>query len=64
MPTLSAVNIHTCYQLANTNQPFILLLKEGDSIFDQILHCATIIKLKSAAISGLGSIADISIGFF
>lgn len=64
MSKISAVNNATCHQLNSTEKPFILLLKEGESIFDEITRCATTIDLKSAAISGLGSIGDITIGFF
>lgn len=44
--------------------PFILSLTEGDNLFQKILDYANSAGLKSAVISGLGALTDITIGYF
>lgn len=36
----AAVNKSTCARLANTTQPFVLVLNSGDNLIDSITQCA------------------------
>jgi predicted DNA-binding protein with PD1-like motif len=51
-------------QVENTEKPFILVLKPGENLFDSILRCADAANIKSASISGLGGLCDISLAYY
>ncbi|WP_131783226.1 PPC domain-containing DNA-binding protein [Legionella gresilensis] len=46
------------------NSPFILSLKEGDNLFQSIMNYASYVGLKSAIISGLGALSNVTIGYY
>ncbi|WP_419418624.1 PPC domain-containing DNA-binding protein [Legionella sp. D16C41] len=46
------------------NLPFILSLKEGDSLFQSIINYVSYANLKSAIINGLGALTNVRIGFY
>lgn len=59
-----AVNKSTCGQLANTTQPFVLVLNSGDGLIDSITQCAKEAKLMGASVSGLGQLHDPTLAYF
>lgn len=60
----AAVNKSTCNRLANTTQPFVLILNSGDSLIESITQCATDAKLMGASVSGLGQLHDPVLAYF
>ncbi|KTD43052.1 PPC domain-containing DNA-binding protein [Legionella parisiensis] len=46
------------------NSPFILSLKEGESLFQSIIHYAHSFNLKSAIFTGIGALSNITMGFY
>ncbi|STX30171.1 Predicted DNA-binding protein with PD1-like DNA-binding motif [Legionella beliardensis] len=46
------------------NSPFILSLKEGDNLFESIINYAAYADLKSAIISGIGALSNITISYY
>lgn len=60
----SLVDSKNCSQLENTDKPFILVLQKGENLFEGILRCAEAIKLKSASISGLGALDDVTVAYY
>ncbi|KTC93399.1 PPC domain-containing DNA-binding protein [Legionella cincinnatiensis] len=44
--------------------PYILSLKEGDNLFKSIINYATHVHLKSASISGIGALSNVTMGFY
>jgi len=51
-------------KLAGTDKPFILALNMGEDLFSSILQCANDARIKSAAISGLGTLDDVTIAYY
>jgi len=51
-------------KVANTTQPFILALKMGEDLFESILRCADAANLRSASISGLGALDDVTVAYY
>jgi predicted DNA-binding protein with PD1-like motif len=47
-----------------SHSPFILSLKEGNNLFQGIIHYATSINLLSATFTGIGALSDITMGFY
>ena len=58
------VNKSTCGKLANTTQPFILVLNSGDNLLETISLCAKEAKLTGASISGLGQVQQPTLAYF
>lgn len=58
------VDSHSGHKVANTDKPFILALKLGENLFDAILRCADAANLKSATISGLGALDDVTVAYY
>ncbi len=50
--------------VAGTDQPFILALNLGEDLFDAILRCANDAKIKSASLSGLGTLDDVMLAYY
>lgn len=46
------------------NSPFILSLKEGENLFQSIIHYTYSINLKSAIFTGIGALSNITMGFY
>lgn len=63
-PNLSSVDITNCHRLKGTTSPFILVLKEGENIFSALRVCALHTQLKSASVQALGSLQNITIGYY
>ncbi len=61
---VSAVSPSTSINIRNTDKPFILLLNEGDNLFEGILDCAEAVNLQAAIFTGLGALANITIGYY
>lgn len=61
---VAMVTTATCDKLINTDKPFILVLKKGENLFEGILHCANTINLKSATISGLGALDEVTVAYY
>lgn len=50
--------------VAGTDQPFILALNLGEDLFQAILRCANDANIKSASISGLGTLDDVMLAYY
>lgn len=61
---MTMVTTTTCSRLAHTTEPFILVLKKGENLFEGILACANAIQLKSATFSGLGALDEVSVAYY
>ena len=61
---LSVVDLANCHLLSNTDQPFILTLKMGEDLFEGVLQCAYKMQLKSAMLSGLGALSNVTVAFY
>ncbi|MCE3045619.1 PPC domain-containing DNA-binding protein [Legionella sp. 16cNR16C] len=48
----------------SVNSPFILSLKEGESLFHSIIDYASAIHSSSAIFTGIGALSNILIGFY
>lgn len=64
MENIAIVSTETCSKLANTDKPFILALKKGENFVEAILHCARTVNLKSASVSGLGAVDDVTVAYY
>lgn len=64
MTASAVVNKSTCSKMANTTQPFILILNSGDELISSISQCAKDAKLVGASISGLGQLHNPSLAYF
>lgn len=60
----AVVNKSSCSKLANTTQPFILVLDSGDELLESITRCAKEAKLIGASISGLGQLHNPTLAYF
>lgn len=60
----AVVNKQSCNKLANTNQPFILVLDSGDELLASVTRCAKDAKLIGASISGLGQVQNPTLAYF
>src|SRR5690349_15101729 len=58
------VTKNTCSKMANTTNPFILVLNTGDEIMESISQCAKDAKLSGATISGLGQLHNPTLAYF
>lgn len=58
------VDSQTANRLVNTERPFILALKMGENLFEGIMRCAAAVNLKSASISGLGALDDVTVAYY
>ena len=63
-PASAVVNINSCSRMANTTQPFILVLNSDDNILERISQCAKAAKLQGASISGLGQVHNPTLAYF
>lgn len=59
-----AVNKATCNKVANTTQPFVLVLSSGDDLIESISQCAKEAKLMGASVSGLGQLHNPVLAYF
>ena len=50
--------------VAGSEKPFILALNLGEDLFDSILRCANDANIKSASLSGLGTLDDIMLAYY
>ena len=48
----------------SVNSPFILSLKEGESLFQSIINYTSSINLKSGIFTGIGALSDITMSFY
>ncbi len=60
----SLVTLDTCAQLAGTDKPFILVLRLGDNLHESVVRAADKMNLKSASISGLGALDDVTVAYY
>lgn len=60
----ASVGKSSCAKVANTAQPFILVLNSGDDLLESITQCAKDAKLTSAAINGLGQVHNPTLAYF
>lgn len=60
----AVVNMASCSKMANTTQPFILVLNSGDDLLESISQCAKAAKLQGASISGLGQVHNPTLAYF
>ena len=51
-------------KVAGRDQPFILALNIGENLFEGIMRCAQAANLKSASISGLGALDDVTVAYY
>lgn len=58
------VNLQNCVELAGTDKPFIFVLNIGENLFESLVKCASLMKLKSAAISGLGTLTQVTVAYY
>jgi uncharacterized protein len=66
--TINLANYHTAHAIvgtdANAIAPFILVLNKGDKLIEAIMSCANKLQLKSAAIWGIGAIAEPKLAYY
>lgn len=62
--TPAIVDSQSGHKVLNTEKPFILALKMGENLFEGILRCANAANLKSASISGLGALDDVTVAYY
>jgi uncharacterized protein len=62
--TIAVVDSQSGHLLANTDKPFILALKQGESVFEGILKCAKAANIQSASVSGLGGFSDCQVAYY
>lgn len=60
----AAVNKTSCSKMANTTQPFILVLNSGDELIESITQCAKDAKLMGASVGGLGQLHNPTLAYF
>ena len=60
----AVVSVANCQTLANTTQPFILVLDKGDEILSSISACAKAANLKGAIINGIGQLHNPVLAYF
>jgi len=60
----AAVSKSSCGKLANTTQPFVLVLNSGDDLLESITQCAKDAKLMAASISGIGQVHNPTLAYF
>lgn len=58
------IDSHSGHQVIGSEKPFILALKMGEDLFESILRCAKDAKLRSASISGLGALDDVTVAYY
>lgn len=61
---ISIVDSENSALVKNTEKPFILVLKTGENLFDAILRCADAANLKSALVTGLGTLTDVTVAYY
>ncbi|VVC74787.1 hypothetical protein AQUSIP_00590 [Aquicella siphonis] len=59
-----AADSHSGHQAANTKEPLILVLKQGENLFESLLRFAREARLQSAALNGLGGLSDITVAYY
>jgi predicted DNA-binding protein with PD1-like motif len=59
-----AVDQYSCGERANSPEPFMLILKTGESLHDGIKKCARDAKLIGASIQGLGQFVDPTFAYY
>lgn len=62
--SISIVSTQNCSELAGTKDPFILMLKQGQNLFEAILDCAKTMGLTSASLQGLGALDDVTVAYY
>lgn len=60
----SLINSRSGRLVVNNEKPFILALTPGENLFEAILQCVNDAQIKSASISGLGGLDDITIAYY
>lgn len=60
----SVINSQTYATLKDPNQPFLFILKRGEETIATIKSCAQALKLKGAALVGLGALEDPTIAYY
>jgi len=62
--TYAAVDKNSCQNRANTTEPFILVLSQGDKLHDSLTRCANDANLQAASVSGLGQVHNPILAYF
>lgn len=60
----AAVSKASCNKLADTTQPFILVLNSNDDLIESISQCAKDAQLMAASVSGLGQLHNPVLAYF
>ncbi len=60
----AVINKTSCAKMANSTQPFILVLNSGDNLLESIGQCAKAAKLQGASFSGLGQVHNPTLAYF
>lgn len=50
--------------VAGSREPFILALNIGENLFEGIMRCAVDAGIKSASLSGLGALDDVTVAYY
>jgi predicted DNA-binding protein with PD1-like motif len=61
---LAIINSTSGSKVKGQTQPFILALNMGENLFEGIMRCAVDADLKSASISGLGALDDVTVAYY
>ncbi len=61
---LAIIDSASGHKVASLDRPFILALNIGENLFEGILRCAVAANLKSASISGLGALDDVTVAYY
>lgn len=61
---MTMVNSQSGNKVKDTDKPFILVLKQGENLFEAILRCADEANIKSASINGLGGLEEVGVAYY
>lgn len=61
---MSIIDSQSGQKLIDNNKPFILVLQNGENLFEAILRCADAANIQSAILTGLGALDDITVAYY
>lgn len=62
--SIAIVNSESGHKIIDRDTPFMLALKMRENLFAAILRCANAANLKSATLSGLGALDDVTVAYY
>jgi uncharacterized protein len=61
---IAVVDVNSAHLMADKNLPFILVVHKGENLHEAIKKCAVAAKIQSAALTGLGALTNVKLGYF